>query len=347
LNALYRQLEERLHRLAGVQGSGLALYNPLTNNWGELILVAGHPAPKMNGEAGASWDRVSAGYLQNLGMPILRGRPFSDADNETTAPVAIVNQAFVKRFFKSDENPIDQHFGLDLPENAATFRIVGVVRDAKFASWALRRPALPMFFVPLHQYVDYKNELMKRVELGSHFSGGILLVTNASPGTVEPLLTKALAEVDPNVAITSVRTLQQQVALSFDQQRAVASLAGLFGIVALLLAAVGLYGVTAYAVAQRTNEIGIRMALGADRAKVVQLVLRGASSRVLLGLVSGVPLSIGAGRLISAELYGVSSWDPLALMIAATALAICGFFAAIIPANRAASISPLDALRAE
>ena len=347
LAALYRQLEERLNRIPGVRGSGLALYNPLTDNWGELIYVSGHPPPKMSEDSGASWDRVSANYQQNFGMPILRGRAFTAADNETTAPVAIVNQAFVKRFFKSDENPLDQHFGLDLPENAGIFRIVGVVRDAKFAGFALNRAARPMFFVPLAQNVDYKNDLMKKIELRSHFIGGIMLVTNAAPGTLEPLLTKALAEVDPNLTVTSVRTMEQQVALSFDQERAVASLAGLFGIVALLLAAVGLYGVTAYAVAQRTNEIGIRMALGADRTKIVQLVLRGATNGVFLGLLLGVPMAIGAGRLLSAELYGVSSWDPLALGVATGALACCAFVAAIIPASRAASISPMKALRTE
>jgi ABC-type antimicrobial peptide transport system permease subunit len=127
----------------------------------------------------------------------------------------------------------------------------------------------------------------------------------------------------------------------------VASLAGLFGIVALLLAAIGLYGVTAYTVAQRTNEIGIRMALGANRSKVVQLVLHGAFKRVVIGLALGVPLAVGAGRLISAQLYGVSSWDPFALSLAASALAASAFFAAIIPASRAASISPMHALRIE
>jgi len=144
-----------------------------------------------------------------------------------------------------------------------------------------------------------------------------------------------------------VRAMQEQVALTFDQERAVASFAGLFGIVALLLAAVGLYGVTAYTVAQRTNEIGIRMALGADRKKVVELVLRGAFNRVVMGLILGLPLAVGAGRLISTQLYGVSFWDPLALSLAASALAICAFFAAIIPAGRAASISPMSALRTE
>jgi len=347
LAALYRRLEEQLNGLPGVQGSGLALYNPLTDNWGELIMVAGHPAGKINEESGASWDRVSANYLQNFGMPILRGRAFSAADNETTAPVAIVNEAFVKRFFKTDEDPLGQHFGLDLPENASTFRIVGVVRDAKFAGGGLSRPARPMFYVPLAQNVDYHDNLMKRVELRSHFIGGIMLVTNVSSGALEPLLTRTLAELDPNLTITSIRTMQQQVELRFDQQRAVASLAGLFGAVALALAAIGLYGVTAYTVAQRTNEIGIRMALGADRPKVIQLVLRGAFKRVLIGLMLGLPLAVGAGRLISAQLYGVSFWDPLALTVAAGALAICSFFAAMIPANRAASISPMNALRME
>jgi predicted permease len=347
LASLYRQLEDHLNRLPGVQGSGMALYNPLTDNWGELIMVAGHPPSKLNEESGASWDRVTANYLQNLGMPILRGRAFTPADNETTAPVAIVNEAFVKRFFKSTEEPLDQHFGLDVPEYAGTFRIVGVVRDAKFAGWGLSRPARPMFYVPLAQNVNYPDPLMKKIELVSHYVGGILLVTNMPPGTIEAQLTSILAELDPNLTINSVRTMQQQIELSFDQERAVASLAGLFGIVALVLAAIGLYGVTAYTVAQRTNEIGIRMALGADRPKVLGLILSGAFKRVLIGLILGLPLAVGAGRLISAQLYGVSSWDPFALTVAAGALAICSFFAAIIPANRAASISPMNALRIE
>jgi predicted permease len=348
LNALYRRLEEELTGLPGVQGAGLALYNPLTDNWGELIHVAGHPAPKMDGNAGSSWDRVSARYLQNFAIPLARGRYFNDADNETAAPVAIVNQAFVKRFFKSDEDPIDQHFGMNQPENATTFRIVGVVRDAKFAGWGLSRPARPMLFVPLAQAVAYPpGNSLRQVELRSHFIHGLMLTTSQAPGALEPVLTRLLAGIDPNLTINAVRAMREQVALRFDQERAVASLAGLFGIVALLLAAVGLYGVTAYAVAQRKNEIGIRMALGADRASVVALVLRGTSARVLVGLLLGVPLAIGAGRLISSELYGVVSWDPVALTVAAAALAVSAFFAAIIPARRAASVSPLDALKVE
>ena len=347
LAAMYRELEDRLNRLPGVRGSGLALYNPLTDNWGELILVSGHPAPKLGENAGASWDRVSTSYLQNFGIRLVHGRTFTAADNETAAPVALVNEAFVRRFFKTGEDPIGQHFGLDEPENAGTFQIIGIVGDAKFAGFALQRPARPMFYVPLAQTVDYKDDLMKRLELASHFISGIMLVTNVAPGSIEPIVTKTLADIDPNLTIISVRTMQQQVELSFDQERAVASLAGLFGVVALLLAAIGLYGVTAYSVAQRTNEIGIRMALGADRAQVIDLVLRGAFKRVAAGLILGLPLAVGAGRLLAANLYGLSFWDPLALAIAAASLGTCAVIAALIPAGRAASISPIRALRTE
>jgi ABC-type antimicrobial peptide transport system permease subunit len=290
---------------------------------------------------------VSARYLHNFGVSLARGREFTDADNETTAPVAIVNEAFVRRFFKSDEDPLGQHFGLDEPENAGTFQIVGIVRDAKFASFALRKPARPMFYVPLAQNVPYRSDGMQRLERASHFIGGLMLVTTLSPGALEPVVTKAIAEIDSNLTLISIRTMGQQVALSFDQDRAVASLAGLFGVVSLVLAAVGLYGVTSYSVAQRTNEIGVRMALGADRRRVVTLVLRSAFARVALGLLLGVPLAIGAGRLLAARLYGVSFWDPLALTAAAGSLLICALAAALIPAGRASTIPPMLALRTE
>ena len=347
LTALYRNVEERLTAMPGVQGAGLALYNPLTDNWGELVLIAGHPAPRPDEQAGASWDRVSANYLQDLGVKLARGRHFTAADNETSEHVAVVNEAFVSRFFKSGEEPLDQHFGLDLPENVNTYRIVGVVKDAKFAGFALDRPARPMFYVPLAQTVDYANPLMKRLETASHFVRGLLIVTSMPTGQLEPQVKRVLAGIDPNLTVTSVRTLQQQLDRSFDQQRAVASLAGLFGVVALVLAAIGLYGVTAYTVAQRTNEIGIRMALGADRGNVVGMVLNGAFRRVVAGLVLGLPLAVGAGYLLSAQLYGVRFWDPLALAVGALSLGTCAFFAAIIPARRAASISPIRALRTE
>jgi len=158
---------------------------------------------------------------------------------------------------------------------------------------------------------------------------------------------RVLAEADPNLTVTRVRALQEQIDRSFDQQRAVASLAGLFGGIALVLAAIGLYGVTAYIVVQRTNEIGIRMALGADRGKVVGMVLRVAFRRIAAGLVLGLPLAVVAGRLLSAQLYGVKFWDPLALGVAGGSLVLSAFMAAMIPAARAATISPMNALRTE
>ena len=344
LNALYRDVEDRLKEAPGVQLAALALYNPLTNNWQELIFVQGHPAPGLNEDGSASWDRVSAGYFQAVGQPILRGRGFTAADSGTAAPVAVVNETFVRRFFPKEE-PLDKHFGIDLPANAGMFQIVGVLRDAKYTDPT--SPARPMFFVPLAQYVTYKMDLLQKIELRSHFIGNALVVTRGSLGNLDPFLRKAFSEADPNLTITSVRTLQEQVDLNFDQQRSVAGLAGLFGIVALILAAVGLYGITAYAVAQRTSEIGVRMALGAGRIHVIQLVLRSAFQNVAFGLLLGIPLAIGAGRLISAQLYGVVNWDPAALLVAMGSLAACAFVATIIPALRAASIAPLDALRTE
>jgi predicted permease len=325
----------------------LAQYNPLTGNWNELIMVAGHPPAKLNEDSGASWDRVSAGYLHNFGISLVRGRYFTGQDNEHSDNVAIVNEAFVKRFFTSKEDPLGRHFGLDEPGNAGTFRIVGIVRDAKFALFQLNSPPRPMFYAPLAQSVDYKDSTLQIADQRSHSISALMLVTDLPAASLQPVLTKMLASVDPNMTITSIRTMQEQVELSFDQERAVATLAGLFGVVALTLAAIGLYGVTAYSVTQRFNEIGIRMALGADRPKIIRLVLRGAFYRVLIGLILGLPLAVGAGRLISAQLYEVSPWDPAALGIATAALAFTSFLAAIVPGTRASLISPMQALRVE
>ncbi len=345
LDSIYRSLEDKLKQLPGVQRVSLSLYNPFTDNWGELIFVEGHPPAQMNENSGSSWDRVSTGYFQTVGQPLLRGRLFNDSDRGSNSPVAIVNEAFVRRFFQK-EDPMDRRFGLDLPEYANTYRIVGIVKDAKYGQ--PRQPARPMFFVPLAQFVTtYKEDLLKKVELNSHFIGSAMLVTSAEPGAMEPILRKTFAEVDPNLTVSSVRTMRQQVALAFDQERAVAGLAGLFGIIALILAAVGLYGVTAYTVVQRTSEIGIRMALGADKGNVVRLVLSSAFRKVALGLLLGVPLAIGAGHLMAAQLYDVPTWDPWSLSIAVGALGICALIAAIIPAMRASALDPMKALRTE
>ncbi|MGQ0734329.1 MAG: ABC transporter permease [Acidobacteriota bacterium] len=347
LTALYRDVEARLERIPGVRSAGLALYNPLTDNWGEGVLIAGKPPPAPGQQTGTSWDRVSTDYLKELGVTLVRGRFFTGADHETSETVAVVNEAFVRRFFSPGEDPLDQRFGLNLPEHVNTYRIVGVVGDARFASFGLDRPARPMFFVPLAQTVDYQSELMQRVERASHLVGGILLVTDAPPGALEAQVAQAQAQADPNLAVIAMRTLAEQVQRTFNQPRAVASLASLFGAVALILAAIGLYGVTAYSVARRTSEIGVRVALGADRARIVGLVLGGAFRRVAAGLLLGLPLAVGGGYLLSAQLYGVRFWDPVALSMAAGLLALAALVGSGLPALRAAGLAPTIALRTE
>lgn len=347
LTELYRNLEDNLSAIPGVRGASLALYNPLSDNWGEGVIIAGKPPVELTEQTAASWDRVSANYLQHLGVSVVLGRHFTAADRQGQELVAVVNEAFVRRFFAAGEDPIDQHFGLNLPENANTYRIVGVVRDARVADVSLDRPMRPMFFVPLAQTVNYTNDMMRRIETSTHFVGGILLVSDIAPGVLEPQVARVLAAADPNLTVTNVRTLREQIARAVDQPRAVASLAGLFGVVALILAAVGLYGVTAYSVARRTSEIGLRMALGAGRGSIISLVLGGAFSRVGAGLALGLPLAVGAGYLLSAQLYGVEFWDPVALAVAAGSLGLAALLASLVPASRAAAIAPMKALRTE
>jgi predicted permease len=346
LSALYRDVEERLVRLPGVHRVGLALYNPLTSNWGETVYVAGHP-PMPRAESGASWDRVSAGYLQTLGTPLLRGRWFTSSDNEAAAPVAVVNESFVQRFFRRDENPIGQRFGIQGPENAGTLRIVGVAGDATFARSGLRTSGRPMFFVPLAQYVSYRSDEQKTIEALSHLAEGILLATDAAPASLEPLVRSTLASADPNLTIASIGTMRQQIELALDREQAVTTVAELFGVVTLLLAAVGAYGVTACMVARQTKDIGIRMALGARRGRVVGFVLARAFRPVAAGLVVGVPLTVAVVRLMASQLYGVSFRDPFALTVAAGSLAASTCLAVLVPAARAAAIPPVSALRAE
>jgi predicted permease len=344
LDALYRELQSRLARIPGVQRVGLALYTPYIDNWGEAIVPQGHGVPQLDDKSNASWDRVSPGYLETMGQPILRGRTISEEDTTTTRGVAVVNEAFAKQFFPG-QDAIGKHFGLDLPEYSTAFEIVGISRDAKYMSPS--RPAHPMMFAPLAQHLTYNQPVMALVEHHSHYITGAVLELRGSTEGLESLVRKAFSEVDPNLTIISMQPMQQQVDANFDQQRAVAQMTGLFGILALVLAAVGLYGVTAYTVERRTSEIGVRMALGADRSNVVRLVLRGAFRQVLIGLALGIPISIACGHLMAAQLYQVKSWDPLVLAGSIGALGFCALVASVIPAQRAASINPVQALRTE
>jgi predicted permease len=349
LDAMYRELQDRLAHLPGVQRAALAQYTPLQDNWGEIVIRQGHGMPNMNATTGigSSWDHVYPGYLETMGQQIVRGRSLTEQDTATTQPVVVVDETFVKHFFKPGEEPLGSHFGLDLPRYNNTFEIVGIVRNAKYNDVANQEPRRPIFFLPLTQRVKYDEPLMQSIEDMTHYIEGAVLEVRGSMEGLEPAVRRTLSEVDPNLTLLTLQSMQEQVDQNFDQRRAVARMTALFGLLALVLAAVGLYGVTAYTVERRTSEIGVRMALGADRMNVIRLVLRGAFAQVLVGLAIGIPVSIGTSRLISAQLYQVKGWDPVVLGGAMLALSLCALVASIIPAQRAASINPVTALRAE
>jgi predicted permease len=345
LPALYQALEQRFGAVPGVQSVGLALYSTLEgNNWGEEVFVEGRPDPGPNAHNGSSWDRVSPKFFETVGQPVIRGRGFNDADTATSQKVTVVNQAFVKKFFPK-EDPIGRHFGVFELKFAGSFEIVGVVADAKYTN--PRREVRPMYFRPLTQQliVTDPNEVM--AEGRSLYINSITLHFTQPPQNVDSLVRRTLADIDPNLTVVDLHSLDYQVADNFNQERLIARLTTLFGLLALVLAAVGLYGITSYAVARRTSEIGLRMALGADRGNVVRMVLRGAFTQVGLGLAIGIPVAILGGRFMASQLFEVRSWDPLSMGTAIVVLSAAAALAGIIPARRAAGIEPMEALRIE
>jgi predicted permease len=266
IDALNRAIEERLSQLPNVQSVSLALYSPLScNNWGESIAVEGQSAPDLNMHDMTSWDRVSSNYFSTIGQTIVRGRGFVRSD-AGARPLAFINEAFAKRYFAKGD-PLGKHFGMNAPQYASSYEVIGVVHDAKYID--PDQAARPMFFVSLDQREHYGPGLMQQMVDQSHFMGGIQLLVRGATENLEPQLRRALAEVDPTLTIISVEPMGEQVAANFDQQRMVAQLTGTFGVIALLLAAIGLYGLTAYSVVRRTSEIGVRMALGANRMNIV------------------------------------------------------------------------------
>jgi predicted permease len=346
LPAIYRELQDRFSALPGVTGVGMALYSPLEgNNWGECVIQQGHAAPRPGDRCGSTWDRVNAGYLSTIGVPVVRGREFTDQDTSSSQPVVIVNQTFANRFFPN-QDPIGQHFGIDFVPYSGSWEIVGVFKDFKLNN--PRETVRPVYLRPLTQrFTAYKEPAMIGGELQSMFINSIVLRFNQPQQGVDALIRHTLASVDPNITITDIRSLDTQVAGNFNQERLIARLTTLFGVLALILACVGLYGVTSYFVARRTSEIGIRMALGATRRGVVSLVLRGVVLQIGLGLLIGIPSALLGGYFMRSQLYGVGSYDPLAFSAAAAVLAFCAVAAGFIPARRAASIEPMQALRTE
>ncbi|MBS1805938.1 MAG: ABC transporter permease [Acidobacteria bacterium] len=342
LPALYQQIQNRLEQVPGVVSASLSLNAPQKFCCINLnISIAGN-SKKWVGDVDTLMERAAPHFFETIGTPIVRGRAFTTSDTQSSPHVSVIDESFARRFF-GDENPIGKHFGLSLEGHSSDYEIVGVVKDAKYRNPA--NPQNPMFFLPFSQTTAYTPSGYQRLESGTLYAQLIEVRVNGAPAAYQDTLRKVLSEVDPKLALIHVDTYTDQVALQFNQERLIARLTSLFGMLALLLASIGLYGVTAYNVARRTGEIGIRMALGADRSNVVSMVLRSAMAQAGLGLFIGLPIAIFCGRLLQHQLYEVSRFDPLVLGGATLLLATFAGIAAIIPARRAASVDPNQALR--
>ena len=344
LNQLYRQLKMGLERLPGVHSASVALRTPFTGRWGQQVVMPGEGLPPADDSHTVSFDRVSPDYFRTIGQPLLAGRDFTESDNTNTQQVAVVNETFVRRFLPNTD-PIGHAFGFIDPAHSKDFIIVGVVRDARYAS--PEQPPEPMVFSPLTQKSVYTDPNARDNEKWTHFITGAQIWADGDMAHLEPQIREVFRQVDPNFAIVNIQTLQQQVDVNFDERRLLVRLTGLFGICALLLASIGLFGVTAYNVARRTSEIGVRMALGAARPQIALLVIRAAIGQTLLGLLIGLPAALAVGWLLRSRLYGVNVLDPVSLLLPAAALLLCAAAASIVPALRASSIEPLEALRVE
>jgi putative ABC transport system permease protein len=347
LEPLFRQIDERLLQIPGVRMVAPALYAPMTgDSWNDGIRVQGRPEPGAKEDTSASWARVMPGFFETLGAKMVLGRPIVDEDTAATRKIAVINEAFAKRFFKG-QNPIGQHFGIDKIKYSATFEIVGVTKDMRYLTYDYKDPVRPMFWLPEAQTVQYDDTAFVSGEIWSHYLYNIVIWAPGNPPGMEDRVRKALASVDPNLVLYGVDPYTKVLSADFQQENMIATLTTLFGVLGLLLAAVGLYGVMAYMVEQRTSEIGVRMALGADRGSVVKMVLRGAFSQVGIGLGLGIPAAIGAGMLMTSQLFQVKPWDPVMLSVATLLLALAALLASVIPARRAAGVEPMVALRNE
>lgn len=341
LAPLYRRLDERLSRVPGVASESLSLYTAQQSDslWGARIFLEGGKGP-----FSVMWNRVGTHYFDAIGTPVVRGRSIDDHDGEDARAVAIVNETFASRFFPN-ANPIGRHFGKYTAGHAHEYEIVGVVADAKYddASKAVR----PMFFVPLNQTMRYDAEILNKIEESSRYVGAIELFVHGDPDAMTPLVRAALADVDPNLAPKSMTTFRELIQIATSHQTLTARLSDAFGVVALLLAAVGLYGVTAYRVTRRKTELGLRMALGASPRDIAALVIGSAGVQTAIGLLLGVPLALAAARALRAQLFGVSPFNVPILFLSIALVVGCAAIASAVPAYRAGSISPLDALRTD
>jgi predicted permease len=340
LPSLYRRIRGSVASVPGVAGVAVCLYSPMGGGDRHAeVWVDGHPLPGPRDDHSAGWDRVTAGYFDVIGTPILRGRGILEQDTAKSRNVAVINETFARRFFRN-EDPIGKHFGGE-PGLSNQYEVVGIAKDARHLTGSPDKPIGPFFFLPEAQ-ADYS-----RTNIGALFLQDVVVL--AQPGATLPTagVLKAIALAEPNMPVIWIRPLREQVESQFTQQRLTARLTSFFGILSLVLASIGLYGVTAYNAGRRVQEIGVRMALGADRGHVIRLVLRGAFGLILAGLSIGLPLTFAVGRFLGNQLYGANPINPGVTLAAVAALGFSALVASLIPAVRASSTSPLDALRAE
>jgi macrolide transport system ATP-binding/permease protein len=342
---LYQTIVDQFHSIPGVLKVGLSTYTPMeANNWGSGVKIQGEP--DLN--KGASWVKGTPEYFDSVGTHVVMGRGFKPQDTLNGPPVAVVNQEFVKQFF-GKRNPIGHHFGFSGPGNAGmdgAHEIVGVVEDTTYTSVYWKDHA--MYFLPLTQRAGSANDPNDHLDKDQSMYAGALVIQTAHPiAGFEKIVGDTLATINPNLTIVKFQTFQQQIDDRFVEERLIARLTSLFGLLALLLAAIGLYGVTAYTVVRRTPEIGIRMALGAARSQVIGMVMRGAMLQAVAGLAIGIPVAIFCVRYVKSQLYEITSVNVPVMTIAAGVLVLTAAVAGLIPARRAASIDPVRALRIE
>jgi len=345
LVSLYARIDETLRRVPGVERVAYSMYSPMEgNNWSSRISLAGR-ANDGNEPDVSSWNRVSAGYFDTVGTPVLRGRSIDERDTPAAKRVAVVNASFVRRFV-GQSDPIGQTVGIGDAAHGTDFEIVGVVEDVKYTG-ATQRDVRPMLFLPAFQTVKYADATAGNVQARSTILRAIVIRAAPAAGSIEAGVRQALAAVDPNLTVLRVLPMTTQMSANFRMERLMARLTSLYGLLALALAALGLYGVTAYGVSQRTREIGVRMALGADRGLIIRACVRGPFVQTCAGLAIGTVGAWLAGRAISAQLYDVGGFDPAVIGAAMAALVLSAVVAAALPAHRAASVNPATALRGE
>jgi predicted permease len=343
LPTIYARIRERLQQVPGIANAAFSLYSPMSgDNWAAGVITDGSTESQA-----ASYNRISPGYFETTGTAIVRGRAIDERDRVDAPRVAVVSETFAKRFF-GDADPIGRRIGFGARgTGTADMEIVGLVKDAKYQDG--KAPAYPTFFMPFLQRpatIRIEGAPPERIDR-SHYPQALVVQTASNVPGLEGEIRRALADVDRRLIVRSTMPLEEQVLRHFTLERLSSRLTVAFGAVALLLACLGLYGVTSQSVQRRTREIGIRMAIGATRSQVFETVLREAGVQLAAGVVLGIPAAYAAGKLLESYLYQVSGRDPWILAAAVGVLAMCAIAAALIPARRAAHLNPVQALRVE